>query len=274
MRCPLHKLLPSILLCIVFFLIPFEKNSLVIGQVQSEPVDTSRDLKICKDLRIKTNLSSVKLGGLVEFEIVGEKDAKPGQFYFWKTSAGTIISGQNSTKIVVMAPDVVAHRVENPPTDANGYIAQIWHSGTRYFGKIEVIAQSVDRQPCQTEAKSVSIGIFSEPVNLPANVDDLIITPDSPFVFDVKTTASDPENDVLTYNYTATGGKMIGTGPDIKWDLSGVESGSYKITVGVDDGCGICGRTKAVKVTLGSCNSNDVPCSRPLISPVENKDLP
>lgn len=67
---------------------------------------------------------------------------------------------------------------------------------------------------------------------------------------DVTTTAADPEGDVLTYNYTIPGGRIVGTGAKVRWDLNGVQAGTYTITVGVDDGCGICGKTVTRSVTI------------------------
>ena len=54
----------------------------------------------------------------------------------------------------------------------------------------------------------------------------------------VHVTASDPDNDPLTYSYTATGGAVDGTGPDARWNSSGVAVGSYTVNVKVDDGKG------------------------------------
>ncbi|HUE55819.1 MAG TPA: OmpA family protein [Candidatus Udaeobacter sp.] len=54
----------------------------------------------------------------------------------------------------------------------------------------------------------------------------------------VHVTASDPDNDPLTYSYTATGGTIEGTGPDARWNSSGVAVGSYTVSVKVDDGKG------------------------------------
>lgn len=51
-------------------------------------------------------------------------------------------------------------------------------------------------------------------------------------------TASDPDNDTLIYTYTATGGKVEGTGPDARWNSTGAAIGSYTITAKVDDGKG------------------------------------
>ena len=50
--------------------------------------------------------------------------------------------------------------------------------------------------------------------------------------------ASDPDNDPLTYAYSATGGTVEGTGPDARWNSSGVAVGSYTVTAKVDDGKG------------------------------------
>jgi outer membrane protein OmpA-like peptidoglycan-associated protein len=50
--------------------------------------------------------------------------------------------------------------------------------------------------------------------------------------------ASDPDNNPLTYSYTATGGTVEGSGPDARWNSSGVAVGNYTVTVKVDDGRG------------------------------------
>lgn len=70
----------------------------------------------------------------------------------------------------------------------------------------------------------------------------------------VTTTAVDPENDVLLFNYTLTGGKIVGHGSEVKWDLSGVKPGTYTITAGVDDGLGILGQTVTKTVTVEECS--------------------
>ncbi|HEY1528036.1 MAG TPA: PKD domain-containing protein [Candidatus Angelobacter sp.] len=50
--------------------------------------------------------------------------------------------------------------------------------------------------------------------------------------------AADPDNDTLTYKWTATGGAIEGTGAETRWNSSGVKPGTYTITVAVDDGRG------------------------------------
>jgi hypothetical protein len=72
---------------------------------------------------------------------------------------------------------------------------------------------------------------------------------------EVESIAEDPEGDVLTYNYTITGGRIVGTGKKIHWNLTGVKPGTYTILAGVDDGCGICGRTVTKTVTVAECDA-------------------
>jgi len=50
--------------------------------------------------------------------------------------------------------------------------------------------------------------------------------------------AADPDNDTLTYKYTATGGTVEGTGAEARWNPTGVQPGKQTITVTVDDGRG------------------------------------
>jgi outer membrane protein OmpA-like peptidoglycan-associated protein len=54
----------------------------------------------------------------------------------------------------------------------------------------------------------------------------------------VHVNASDPDNDPLTYSYTATAGTLEGTGPDARWSTAGLGVGTYTVTAKVDDGKG------------------------------------
>ncbi len=80
----------------------------------------------------------------------------------------------------------------------------------------------------------------------------------------VATTAVDPENDVLTYNYTVSGGRIVGTGANVSWDLSGAQPGTYTITAGVDDSCGVCGQTQTKTITVQACEC-EVKCLCPTL---------
>ncbi len=70
----------------------------------------------------------------------------------------------------------------------------------------------------------------------------------------VTTTAVDPEKDVIMYHYTVSGGRIVGQGSKVFWDLTGIAPGTYTITAGVDDGCGICGQTQTRTITVKTCD--------------------
>ena len=54
----------------------------------------------------------------------------------------------------------------------------------------------------------------------------------------VHVNASDPDNDPLTYSYSATGGTVEGSGPDARFNTTGLAEGTYTVNVKVDDGKG------------------------------------
>lgn len=94
-------------------------------------------------------------------------------------------------------------------------------------------------------------------INNWANVTDLTLNrteittdSDSDAKIKINVSAKDDENDRLEYRYTVSGGKIIGQGAEVIWDLSGEKAGTYTIKAGVDDGCGICGKwmTKTIVV--------------------------
>jgi len=57
-------------------------------------------------------------------------------------------------------------------------------------------------------------------------------------VVGVQVSASDPDNDPLTYSWSATGGRIDGSGADVRWNSAGLAPGSYTVSVKVDDGRG------------------------------------
>jgi lipid-binding SYLF domain-containing protein len=54
----------------------------------------------------------------------------------------------------------------------------------------------------------------------------------------VRANASDPDNDSLTYTWTATAGAIDGSGAEVHWNPAGVAPGAYSVTAHVDDGRG------------------------------------
>ncbi len=72
------------------------------------------------------------------------------------------------------------------------------------------------------------------------------------------TNASDPDGDTLLYTYSVTGGRIVGEGPNVSWDLSGVQPGTYTSTVEVDDGCG-CVAFSSTTVNVTECLAAPTP---------------
>lgn len=71
-------------------------------------------------------------------------------------------------------------------------------------------------------------------------------------IIEVTTVAIDNGEETLKYVYTISGGKIIGSGANVKWDLSGVKPGTYLITAAIDTGSrwGILGRTETREVKV------------------------
>ncbi|GAA0868613.1 hypothetical protein GCM10009116_06130 [Brevundimonas basaltis] len=61
--------------------------------------------------------------------------------------------------------------------------------------------------------------------------------------------ATDPDRDELTYDYNVTGGRLIGAGSTVRWDLRGVQPRTYTVTVTVDDGRG-CSASDSLNVSV------------------------
>ncbi len=95
-------------------------------------------------------------------------------------------------------------------------------------------------------------------------------------------TATDANGRPLNYTWTATGGKISGTGPYVRWDSSGAAAGKYSLTARVDNGAGngaSCSTTIAVQpkpapaAPTMSCTSSPSTVSageRPTITAVVN----
>jgi outer membrane protein OmpA-like peptidoglycan-associated protein len=69
--------------------------------------------------------------------------------------------------------------------------------------------------------------------------------------------ATDANGRPLNYTWTASGGKLIGTGPYVRWDPTGVGGGSYALTARVDNGAG----------KSASCSSSVTVQPKPLAAP-------
>jgi hypothetical protein len=95
-------------------------------------------------------------------------------------------------------------------------------------------------------------------VGLNLSKTEIVKSIDSDMKIEVSAEIINPMNEVITYEYRISGGKIVGSGKDVVWDLSGVKSGTYKITAIADNGCGICGKWITKMVVVKECPD----CSR------------
>ncbi len=218
----------------------------------------------CPELLVLGGLTSVNTGEEIEFYADLTDDRFTILVYNWTVENGKIISGQGTDQITVL-------------TDANTKA----HAVT---ATLQIPAYDTYCDCPTTASASIPFSEYSyiADANQFANVDELILdenslvkpcepgttplegTKESPdMIIDVTTKATDPENDPLTYNYKISAGTIIGKGAKVLWDLSGAEPGTYSITAGVDDGCGLCGRTITKVVEVLNCSPTCGTCRLP-----------
>ena len=145
-----------------------------------------------------------------------------------------------------------------PSTDPHGYIAQF------FVGRRNKRDGDVPNGVANVNSVTLSDSVISLPCK-PGFRSRSGACNDSKTI-SVQTSATDPENDPLVYNYTVSGGRIVGTGANVQWDLSSAQPGTYTITTGVDDGCGVCGKTDTRTVKVEECPDCVQVCECPTLS--------
>lgn len=216
----------------------------------------------CPDFWILASNENPRSGEIVELEIASnDKAILEGQFV-WTVSGGDILSGQGTRKIAVRLQGT-----GKPISQAGFGISRLGRRSWTFTVRSD---SSLCR--CKHSTKAMVVDSPVNLVNNVANVTDLklsaskLVLPCRPgqssregskrpksMIVDVATKAFDREGDVLTFSYTVSGGRLVGTGQNVKWDLNGLDPGKYTITAGVDDGCGLCGKTWTEDVTVSEC---------------------
>lgn len=69
----------------------------------------------------------------------------------------------------------------------------------------------------------------------------------------IKTIVRNPKNLSLTYEYTVTGGKIIGEGANVTWDLNGSRPQDYTITAAIKGKRGVSAATRTESITVREC---------------------
>lgn len=253
---------------VLFLIFPTAVSVRVFGQALLLPLPPTvvSGNNNCADLRMMISSESwrVRKGDKVEFraiqpfgELSGLTDSEISQLsYSWAVTNGKIISGQGTPLILVKAG------AQRTP----GYINLTGFVTVNLF-----VSGQVNGAPCSLNASTnLMVGRHREWDGF-ANVDDVTLdktqltrpcisaqtptnrTPADTMTVNVVTKASDPEYGVLSYVYLVSVGKIVGSGPNVVWDLTGVPAGEYYLYSGVDDGFGIRGKTKKATLTVVEC---------------------
>jgi outer membrane protein OmpA-like peptidoglycan-associated protein len=126
-----------------------------------------------------------------------------------------------------------------------------WSPGQSPVGKYTVTANVKDAQGLSASC-SADVAVEPRPNRPPVcSLAATNVTPRARNVVMVgdkvriAATASDPDNDPITYKWTSSGGQVTGTGNTVQLDTSTLRQGRYTVTLTVDDGRGGTGQCAA-----------------------------
>jgi hypothetical protein len=225
----------------------------------------------CSSIRVYPEFDTVRAGDVVSLKVKSTLgDDLSHKIFLWTISAGVIISGEGTQQIEVQTFEEM--EIEQPKThpstspDPHGFI----FSGSGRRGpSITATVKLIDYDcECTIRSPQIRIGSKSFASNQWADMTKLEMSAEQVFplcdqdgiersstVVRIAAAAFDPEDDVLVFNYTVTAGRIIGSGTKVLWDLTEVPPDAYTITVGADDGCGLCGKTISKTVVVHECIS-------------------
>jgi outer membrane protein OmpA-like peptidoglycan-associated protein len=89
-----------------------------------------------------------------------------------------------------------------------------------------------------THWREKPVVVVNRPPVVSCSADKAAVTAGSNDVVNISATANSPNGNPLTYGWTATGGNVNGSGPQVRWAVSALMPGNYTATVRVDDGQG------------------------------------
>jgi outer membrane protein OmpA-like peptidoglycan-associated protein len=111
-----------------------------------------------------------------------------------------------------------------------------WNSSGVPAGSYRVSAHAADGRGGMADC-SADVRVEAKPNQLPVlscSVDHASVAAGEPV--QVSATASDADNDPLTYSWNASGGQVVGSGSSVRFDTTGLTTNRYVVTGHVDDG--------------------------------------
>lgn len=190
----------------------------------------------CPRVEVISHYTEVKPEDIIDFEVRTWGGGFVGAAtYNWRLEKGTIVSGQGTQQIKVRAKGVEGEMVTahaevggiDPLCNCQVVTSQSVPIGAETKSRtlpLEVSWLSVDETTVYIDCPRGELPRSGTPTS-----DDLVVS--------VHTIAnSNSINDKLTYTYSNTGGKILGSGANVKWDLTDLQPGTYSISVMVEDG--------------------------------------
>jgi hypothetical protein len=118
-------------------------------------------------------------------------------------------------------------------------------------------------------AEIQTVNLDRDEVIIPCPVGDSIR--ENPYCKDdmrvnIRATAKSLNNSEFDYYYTVSGGKIIGRGANVIWDLTGVRYGDYTVTVQVGHEYQFSDKTLSKTVKVYECNHCSIICICPTVS--------
>ncbi len=152
--------------------------------------------------------------------------------YRWTASAGTIDSSEAA--VTWTAPkDPGIYKITVVVSDGKG--------GAALVDAAITVPEKPNNPPVITALKFTRPGRMPITVKTNPSEDELRKMPELIIrkyeTADVACLAADPNDDQLTYIWKASGGKIVGNGPNIQWLAAG-DPGTYTITCEISDGNG------------------------------------
>ena len=173
--------------------------------------------------------------------------ANPGTVHLQTGETSTIHAEASSPD---NSPLTYAWSATGGAVDGSGPTVR-WTPGQSPVGKYTVTANVSDAQG-QSTSCSADVQVEPRPNRPPVcSLAATNVTPRARNVVMVgdkvriTATASDPDNDPITYKWSSSGGQVTGTGNTVQLDTSTLSQGRYTITLTVDDGHGGTGQCTA-----------------------------
>jgi len=236
------------------FLIPTQREftALQVDGTQSGEVNWDFDLNVSKDFYHQFVLA-VDSGVRLVRDPVYQGQALLAQARQWNSGVGFILFPEHRVQFMNEYNFEVffGHSTPDDTIGPRDPVDAIWglrlyptkwlafDAGFRYMLNLYGLQ---DRNGFVFKAAVGRLPYKAPPVNHPptatCSADKSSVFVDSGDAVAVTSQASDPDGDTLTYNWTATGGQVDGTGPAVRWLSAGTAAGTYTVTLKVDDGRG------------------------------------